>query len=245
MAKMAKMLLPIGLTIATAGATALPPVRPVEGEGSKKFRDPMGRHQIFHGVNAISKGVPFVPDTETFSADISMTREDFEIMQSLGLNVVRLGVMWPGVEPTTMGVYNETYLDEIDKIVTMASDHGIYTLLDMHQDDLSEQFCGEGIPSWAVRHTGDHQFLPGFPSPVGKTFTDSYSEPKMNNAAFPTRQDCATHDWPGYYQAKDEANAWEALYKNVDGMAEQWGKMWAHVAARFKGRTVCVHCVSG
>ena len=28
--------------------------------------------------------------------------------------------------------------------------HGIYTLLDMHQDVLSHKFCGEGVPDWAV-----------------------------------------------------------------------------------------------
>jgi endoglycosylceramidase len=221
--------------LAPSLSSSLPPVRP--SPANKKFHDSHGRQVTFHGVNAISKGVPFVPDTSTFSADISMTTEDFEIMQELGLNVLRLGVMWPGVEPSTRGVYNETYLDEIDKIVSMAADHGVYTLLDMHQDDLSETFCGEGIPSWAVRHTDGHQLLGDFPSPVAKPFTDSFNEPKMNDAAFPTRQDCATHDWPGYYQAKAQANAWEALYTNVDGMAEQWGAMWAHVASRFKGRT--------
>ena len=28
--------------------------------------------------------------------------------------------------------------------------YGIYTLLDAHQDVLSQKFCGEGIPDWAV-----------------------------------------------------------------------------------------------
>ncbi len=31
-----------------------------------------------------------------------------------------------------------------------AGTYGIYTILDMHQDILSEKFCGEGIPDWAV-----------------------------------------------------------------------------------------------
>ena len=31
-----------------------------------------------------------------------------------------------------------------------AAKYGIYTLLDAHQDDLSQKFCGEGIPDWAV-----------------------------------------------------------------------------------------------
>ena len=31
-----------------------------------------------------------------------------------------------------------------------AGKYGIYSLLDMHQDALSDKFCGEGIPDWAV-----------------------------------------------------------------------------------------------
>ena len=34
--------------------------------------------------------------------------------------------------------------------VHRAAKYGIYTLLDAHQDVLSEKFCGEGIPDWAV-----------------------------------------------------------------------------------------------
>ena len=37
-----------------------------------------------------------------------------------------------------------------DLAVYRASKYGIYTLLDAHQDVLSEKFCGEGIPDWAV-----------------------------------------------------------------------------------------------
>ena len=62
-----------------------------------------------------------------------MSGEDFQWMQKLGLNLLRLGVMWPGYEPVR-GQYNETYLDEIDGIVKLAASYGIYTLLDMHQD---------------------------------------------------------------------------------------------------------------
>ena len=35
-------------------------------------------------------------------------------------------------------------------IYTSAGKYGIYSLLDMHQDDLSDKLCGEGIPDWAV-----------------------------------------------------------------------------------------------
>ena len=63
-----------------------------------------------------------------------MAREDFEWMERLGLNVLRLGVTWSGIEPVR-GEYNDTYLDELDLVIRLGSEHGVYTFLDMHQVD--------------------------------------------------------------------------------------------------------------
>lgn len=52
-------------------------------------------------------------------------------MRSMGTNIIRLNVPWVGVE-SEFGIYNETYLNELEKVVNMAGDYGIYTLLDMH-----------------------------------------------------------------------------------------------------------------
>ena len=51
--------------------------------------------------------------------------------------------MWPGVEPT-QGAFDDAYIKKLKSIVNAAAKRGIYTLLDMHQDVLSENFCGEG-----------------------------------------------------------------------------------------------------
>lgn len=163
--------------------------------GDRVFIDSAGRERIFHGTNAVVKGPPWHPDPYTFSADISMAKEDFEWMQRLGLNVVRLGVLWSGVEPTR-GHYNETYLDQLDMIVTLAAAHGVYTLLDWHQDGISEHFCGEGAPSWAIRRAEQPQLR--YPFPFAPAFNDSslfYVEEKMGGApTLPTRSACiASH----------------------------------------------------
>jgi hypothetical protein len=39
--------------------------------------------------------------------------------------------MWEAVE-TSPGVYNETYLAEVDKLINKLGDKGIYTLVDAH-----------------------------------------------------------------------------------------------------------------
>ena len=63
------------------------------------FVDEYGRIRVFHGANMVVKGPPWIPDVSEFSSDLSLTEEDFQIMDMLGLNMMRLGVMWPGVEP--------------------------------------------------------------------------------------------------------------------------------------------------
>jgi hypothetical protein len=39
--------------------------------------------------------------------------------------------MWEAVE-TAPGVYNQTYLKEIDQLITKLGESGIYTLVDAH-----------------------------------------------------------------------------------------------------------------
>jgi len=55
---------------------------------------------FFKGVNAVTKGAPWYPEYKTFNRTYSLAEDDFKIMQDLGINLVRLGVMWPGAEPT-------------------------------------------------------------------------------------------------------------------------------------------------
>ena len=143
-------LLAVPLMAALSASTPLSPIHlEHRHDRPRAFVDSDGREVLFHGTSAVVKGPPWFPEHTTFSTDISMAREDFEWMQKLGLNFLRLGVMWPGTEPVR-GQYNETYLDQIDAVVALAGEHGVYVMLDMHQDGLSEFFCGEGLVSFAV-----------------------------------------------------------------------------------------------
>jgi len=208
-------------------------------QSTLRMVDSYGREKIFHGTNSIVKGPPWHPDYETFSSDISMAGRDFDIMNDLGLNLLRLGVMWPGLEPSP-GAYNETYLDQLYAIVDLAWEHGVYTLLDMHQDGLSEYFCGEGIPPWAVRHTAKFNANRGaFPAPFDSlNSTDYYCDPAFNGSPeLPSRNACASKNLgPGHSETTmAAADAYQALYTNVDGMLDAWAAAWTHVASRFNG----------
>jgi len=66
-------------------------------------------------------------------------------MSQLGINLVRLGVMWAGVEPER-DQYSDDYIKNIENIIILGKKYNIYFLLDMHNDCYSEYFCGEGVP---------------------------------------------------------------------------------------------------
>ena len=80
----------------------------------------------------VSKNFPYIPVTESFNPWNSFSQEDIDNLKSWGQNIIRLGVMWSGLEPQN-GVYNQTYLDNIIQIINNAGSQGIYTLIDMHQ----------------------------------------------------------------------------------------------------------------
>ena len=68
-------------------------------------------------------------------------------LEDWGFNIVRLGVIWEAVEKER-GVFDEDYLNQIDELITKLGNHGIFTIVDAHQDAASRITCGEGIPSF-------------------------------------------------------------------------------------------------
>lgn len=123
-----------------------------------------------------------------------------------------------------------TYLSILKNITQRAAKYGIYTLLDMHQDVLSEMFCGEGIPKWAVKDMPYWKWFKGFPQPLEKT---PYN--RTDAVGFPIRADCAKHGWTDYHIAEQTGRAFEALWKNVDGIRDNWANMWKQVVTEFMG----------
>ncbi|XP_057303553.1 endoglycoceramidase-like isoform X2 [Hydractinia symbiolongicarpus] len=186
--------------------------------------DSLGRERFFHGTNVVVKHPPFHPETTGFGPT-TFSEKDMQILQELGLNSIRLGMMLPGYVPKR-GQYNETYLQVIQSIVETAAKYGIYTLLDMHQDVFSPKFCVEGMPDWIV-NTGDAK---PFPYP----FT---TEPfKINpSTGYPYPEDCQKFPWGNYYFTEAACKAFQSLYSNVDGLLDEWAMFWKNTAKGFKG----------
>mmetsp|Transcript_26816 Transcript_26816/g.61797 ORF Transcript_26816/g.61797 Transcript_26816/m.61797 type:complete len:485 (-) Transcript_26816:31-1485(-) len=109
-----------------------------------------------HGVNQVNKRPPY--DARSVGFDSRSAR----LLQQMGINGVRLGVMWCAVEPSA-GSYNDTYLDSLAVTIDSLAQHDIHTLLDMHQDAYSTLHGGAGFPEWAALGTGPPNTV-GFPA---------------------------------------------------------------------------------
>ena len=146
-------------------------------------------------------------------------------MADWGFNLVRLGVMWEAVE-TAPGVYNQTYLSEVDKLITKLGEKGIYTLVDAHQDVLARQICGEGMPNFYAKEIIEGSEEPYCISPM----FDKLFGPLMRMAGFcvpmsdynfrydsdglPLIEDCQKNSFFIYYTSPESFTLFRALYKN-------------------------------
>jgi endoglycosylceramidase len=83
-------------------------------------------------MNAVYKVHPYIPITDRFDINDSIDSSvDIPMLEAWGMNLMRLGVMWEAVE-TAPGVYNATYLDEIETLINNMGEKGIYTMVDAH-----------------------------------------------------------------------------------------------------------------
>ena len=123
---------------------------------TRQLVDSDGRSVLFHGVNAVYKVDPYIPSNGAFDKDDSLHGEDIDNLVSWGMNFVRLGVMWEGVERKP-GVYDYDYLAKVDDLIRRMGKKGIYTMVDAHQDVFARSICGEGVPDFYAKEAlGDH-----------------------------------------------------------------------------------------
>lgn len=111
----------------------------------KKIVDQFGREIIFKGASLICKE----KDKKYYD---DWTDEDFDVLKQMGTSLIRLGIVWDGVEPQP-GVYDQDYMKQIDKLIETVGKHNIYVYLDMHQD-LYGIPIGGGAPEWATLMEG-------------------------------------------------------------------------------------------
>lgn len=100
------------------------------------------------GAEIVLKGINVVCKSKEAGYIEYLSDEDFSFLKQLGMNTIRFGIFWDGIEPKPYK-YNEDYLNKIETFIKNADKNGFYVFLDMHQDLYSVDFC-DGAPSWAT-----------------------------------------------------------------------------------------------
>lgn len=161
---------PILAPAATADAST-GPVGPLAAPGGRFLVDRYGRDVLLHGADLVYKVPPY--EVEVGGTGVNtLTPAEAQSMAALGFDVVRLGIIWKGLEPghdpiddasvckpgapraSGPGQFDAamfaTYMSRLDATIALLGRYGISSVVDMHQDVYSDAFGGEGAPDWAV-----------------------------------------------------------------------------------------------
>lgn len=202
------LLLSLALAGALSGSFAAPasadpeevPVPQLQRDG-RYLVDEHGRLVIVHGLNFVWKRAPYVPP----NTPAGFTAADADWLHEHGFNGARLGVLWPGVNPTAPGVVDPTYFEKWDRVVDLMADKGIWMQFDMHQDMWHETYGGEGVPDWAVKRP-----LPWSLFPYQKV------------------------PFPFGYWTPEVSTVFDNFWANKGGLLDHWVTYWKQVATHYK-----------
>lgn len=228
-ASLALILVRCSYTAGFAEALPLDTIRVDPSSGH--YVDSHGRARIFHGMNVVYKREPWYPPSKTFNPADSLDAKTMDNLREWGFNVVRLGVMWPGVEPV-LNQIDQSYLQAIKDLSEQLASRGVYTLADLHQDLGSRRFCGEGFPEHYVdallqNKTSALALAPSFPAP--------FAELPLNSTGFPDLADCARLEFGAYYTTYAVGALWSELYTPGTELNRGFSRYWSAVATAFKG----------
>jgi endoglycosylceramidase len=166
------------------------------------------------------------PGLEPCPSTFLLTDADAAFLVKRGINVVRVGLMWPGAMPIGPDVYNASYFAQVEKVIDLLWKHRIYSILDLHQDLLSPRLCGEGAPVWA---NFTQAALGGLqlPLPVGKSALPMLPSGLPNCSG--------SKPFPNFYSADLVGRSFEAIYSDTppQRLGTQLANLWGEVARRF------------
>ena len=158
-----------GLALCAALAPSAAADSTLLGHHGRWIVDDQGRVRIFHGVGVMNYSPPNLP------AAMGFADKDAAFLAAHGFDLVRLGMNWSGIEPGP-GAFDPAYLDSILGTMRTLEAHGIYTLLDWHQDDWGVAANGiDGAPAWAT-------LTDGLPNPALGYGVGMFGDPAQQRA---------------------------------------------------------------
>jgi endoglycosylceramidase len=187
---------------------------------------------LLHGINLVAKGdTGLAGERDPASFRGNWTREDLGQLRDMGLDAVRLGVMWSAAAPAP-GRFDEQYLDWIGDQLDQLHELGFAVVLDAHQDLYSQQY-GDGAPDWVT--LTDHPFT------ATDLWSDAYlSSPAVHEAydAFWANAAVSLHDVPAGTSGSASA-ALESAAGTI-GLQDALADLWEELAARFGGHAAVI-----
>ena len=190
-----------GSPATTAAADPAPADGPKLQRDGRYLVDEQGRLVIVHGLNFVWKKAPYAPpDTPN-----GFTSADADWLYEHGFNGARLGILWPGVNPTAPGVVDPAYFAKWDRVVDLMADKGIWMQFDMHQDMWHETYGGEGVPNWAMKRPALFSLFPypAVPFPFG-------------------------------YWTPEVSTVFDNFWANKNNLLDHWVTFWKQVAAHYE-----------
>eukprot|EP00928_Gymnodinium_smaydae_P041257 TRINITY_DN27933_c0_g1_i3.p1 TRINITY_DN27933_c0_g1~~TRINITY_DN27933_c0_g1_i3.p1 ORF type:complete len:575 (-),score=99.62 TRINITY_DN27933_c0_g1_i3:157-1833(-) len=229
--------LSVSLFLVAASAASVEELREddrISIDAAGRFVDRHGRTRFFHGMNVVFKESPWLPPQGKFDANNSLNSEDIALLKAWGFNMVRLGVMWPAVEPQP-GQIDTTYLDAVKGLTAKLAKSGVYTLVDLHQDLGTRRFCGEGFPEYYVDdilNDPDSMLSKAraFPFPL------SLKAMPLNESGYPPLEECLKLDFGVYYATEKVGAVWNELYRRGSALNAGAMRYWKAVADAMKAR---------
>lgn len=171
---------------------------------SGRVVDERGRTVVLRGVCLSQAFKVPNPATGWFIGDW-VDEAVFADIAARGFNLVRFAIFWEGIEPQR-GVYDYSYLEELRRLVRLAHNHGLYIMINMHQDVFARPYAtkgnADGAPEWALPHWP----LPYVPL---KPWQLNYMQPVV-------------------------LYAFERFWRDVDGIQTHFRESWAEVARWFR-----------
>ncbi|MCB0869640.1 MAG: cellulase family glycosylhydrolase [Solirubrobacterales bacterium] len=196
-------------TAAEAAGNKVPVPQVIHAADRAYISDGQGREMLLRGINSNS----LIEYPDNFQQTIPFTRDDAREMAALGFNFLRLPINWSRLEPEP-DQFSESYLDEIDRIVTWAEAEGLSVLVDFHQDRYNKHLRppdeADGAPDWATETDGQPcTFGAFFTSPCSVAALDHF----WNNDVIAGKP-LQTH----YLEAMTRVSAGLASHKGLLGL---------------------------
>jgi endoglycosylceramidase len=199
---------------APATAAELPRLS-VERGDDPAIVDDRGREVLLRGINVNQLGDYYAADP-ALPTVVPLTEEDFARIAALGFDVVRLVVNWSAFQPER-DAFDLGYVARIRQALRWAARHGLYVVIDMHQDAWGKFIA---TPPGTTCPPGSAPAVGWDGAPQWATLTDGQSTCRYGNAR---------------ELSPAVAQAAQSFFLDREGIQTQLVQTWGRIAAALGG----------